>query len=108
MNKRRENTADTPSAADNMLEETSKPTKDLVKTNRKTRKKNLFSELTFVEKHVDTFYIGMNENWRSGAYNPMQAKVVKIEDQNTNELVRNWVRYEIEIVLLVFSLCLLN
>lgn len=63
--------------------------KDLVKINTKksTKKRNLFPELSFVEKHVDTFYIGLNDQWQAAAYNPVQAKMLNKADQ----VVKDWV-----------------
>lgn len=73
----------------NRTEVNSTAKKDLLKTNKKSKKKQLFAELTFVEQHVDTFYIGLNENWQSAA-NPKKAKTLKV-DENVDELVKNWV-----------------
>lgn len=67
--------------------------KNVVKTNKshKNRKK-LFSELSFVEDHQETFYIGLNENVM-GAYNPVTAKVVNLEE--ATDLAKNWVKFGI-------------
>lgn len=64
--------------------------KNLLKTRRKQKKKNLIGELSFVQPHVDTFYMGLNDNWQS-AYNPMQAKSIRVESPKTDQLVKNWV-----------------
>jgi hypothetical protein len=41
----------------------------------KNKNKNKFNELSFVENHVDTFYIGLNEPYQA-IDNPKQGKVV--------------------------------
>lgn len=72
------------------------PKKDLLRMNtngKKKKKKNLFGELTFVEQHVDTFYIGLNENIYQQANNPKQAKILSIENENADELVKDWVYF---------------
>jgi hypothetical protein len=68
----------------------------LIKTKTRTTKtkKNLFKELTFVEEHVETFYVGLRENMYS-AYNPIQAKIIdKNEAQN---VVKDWVQPDKEL-----------
>lgn len=65
--------------------------KDLLKTSSRKAKKKLIGELTFVEPHLDTFYIGLNDGWKNHLVNPMQAKVLGVE--NANELAKNWVYY---------------
>ena len=63
--------------------------KKLVKTATKksAKKKNkLFDELSFVEPHVDTFYIGLNDSPARAALNPVQAKVINVDEAT------DWVR----------------
>lgn len=60
--------------------------KNLIKIKSKKKKRNLYDELTFVEEHVDTFYIGLNENPR-GADNPLTAKVI-----DADTVAKDWVR----------------
>ena len=69
--------------------------KQLIKTKSRAKtKKNLFKELTFVEEHVETFYLGLRENMYS-AYNPIQAKIIdKNEAQN---VVKDWVQPDKEL-----------
>ena len=63
--------------------------KNFLKINTKAnRRKNRYNELTFVEPHVDTFYIGLNEDIH-GAYNPIHAKPIDVDE--ANGLVKNWV-----------------
>lgn len=64
--------------------------KSLVKVKRKTSKKakNLFEQLTFVEEHQETFYIGLNENI-NGANNPITAK--EIDLNQAEDIAKNWV-----------------
>jgi len=63
--------------------------KQLVKTRGKTKKpRALFEELSFVEDHQETFYIGLNENVM-GAFNPLQARTIDID--KAADLVKNWV-----------------
>jgi len=70
--------------------------KTLLKVNTKaSKKKALFNELTFVDPHVDTFYVGLNNDVR-GAYNPVQANLVGIEE--ASDIVRNWVRPDSQLV----------
>ena len=69
----------------------SEPKKDLLKTSSRKAKKKLIGELTFIEPHLDTFYIGLNDGWKNHLVNPMQAKVLGVE--NANELAKNWVYY---------------
>lgn len=60
---------------------------------RKT-KKHLFKELSFVENHVDTFYIGLNDNPVHGAYNPMTAKLVDVDQDQ----LKDWVHPDTQLV----------
>ncbi len=70
--------------------------KTLLKANTKAqRKKALFNELTFVDPHVETFYVGLNDDVR-GAYNPVQANLVDIDE--APDIVRNWVRPDSQLV----------
>lgn len=70
--------------------------KRFVKINSKKNKKKLtFNELTFVEPHVDTFYVGMNDEVPRGAVNPVQAKTVDIEEAT------HWVSQSIHILDLI-------
>ena len=63
--------------------------KNLIQIKSKKKKRNLYDELTFVEEHVDTFYIGLNENHR-GADNPLTAKL--LDPDSGEKLARDWVR----------------
>lgn len=66
--------------------------KALVKINNKksnVKKRNLFPELSFVEQHVDTFYVGVGDNWQAAAYNPVQARTSRKADP----VVKDWVSY---------------
>ena len=66
-----------------------KSKKNLLQINSKTKKKKkLFPELTFVESHMDTFYVGLNDNL-GGAYNPVKAKCVDIDE--AKDLAKDWV-----------------
>jgi hypothetical protein len=60
------------------------------KSNRlknKSKRKKLYNELTFVENHVNTFYIGLNDvKIRS---NTKQALVINKND--AEELTKDWV-----------------
>ena len=68
--------------------------RNLVKIKSKKKKKILFDELSFVEDHVNTFYIGLNENPR-GADNPATAKLISANDPGTVEkIVKDWVNPE--------------
>ena len=70
--------------------------KTLLKVSTKAqRKKALFNELTFVDPHVETFYVGLNDDVR-GAYNPVQANLVDIDE--APDIVRNWVRPDSQLV----------
>ena len=70
--------------------------KTLLKVNTKaSKKKALFNELTFVDSHVDTFYVGLNDDVR-GAYNPIQANLVDIDE--ASDVVKNWVRPDSQLV----------
>jgi hypothetical protein len=60
----------------------------LIRTRPPKNKKQLFPELSFVEDHQETFYIGLNENVK-GAYNPVTAKVVDLK--TADDVVKNWV-----------------
>ena len=62
--------------------------KNLIKIKSKKKKRNLYDELTFVEDHVSTFYIGINENPR-GADNPLTAKLA--DPDNMDKLAKDWV-----------------
>jgi hypothetical protein len=68
----------------------SRKSKSLIKTKKKASKKTkqIFDQLTFVEEHQQTFYIGLNENI-NGIQNPMHAKEIDIEQ--AEELAKNWV-----------------
>lgn len=66
--------------------------KTLVKISNKksnVKKRNLFPELSFVEQHVDTFYVGVGDNWQTVAYNPVQARTSRKADP----VVKDWVNY---------------
>ena len=64
--------------------------KNVIKKTRSTKnKKKLFDELSFVEDHQETFYIGLNENIM-GAYNPVTAKTINYEE--ATDLAKNWVK----------------
>lgn len=63
--------------------------KAFVKINSKKNKKKLtFNELTFVEPHVDTFYVGLNDEVPRGAYNPVHAKTVELDK------AKDWVKIQ--------------
>ena len=64
--------------------------KKLVKMSAKKKKKRLFNELSFVEPHVDTFYIGLNDSPLRGVLNPIQAKAINFE-----EGAAEWVNYNV-------------
>lgn len=66
--------------------------KSLIKIKKKKpkKKKELFEQLTFVEEHQQTFYIGLNENI-NGANNPIQAKEIDMEQ--AEEIAKNWVLF---------------
>ena len=68
----------------------SKPKNDLIKIKKKTNKKAKaeFDQLTFVEEHQETFYIGLNENI-NGVQNPMHAREIDIDE--AEEIAKNWV-----------------
>jgi hypothetical protein len=68
--------------------------KTLLKVNTKASKKK-FNELTFVDSHVDTFYVGLNDDVR-GAHNPIQANLVDIDE--ASDIVKNWVRPDSQLV----------
>jgi len=85
------NSPDSPASA-----KKKKKGKTLLKANTKAqRKKALFNELTFVDPHVETFYVGLNDDVR-GAYNPVQANLVDIDE--APDIVRNWVRPDSQLV----------
>lgn len=67
----------------------------LLKTRAQKNKKQLFPQLSFVEDHQETFYIGLNENVQ-GAYNPITAKVVDLK--TSDDVVRNWVHIQLFIL----------
>jgi hypothetical protein len=70
--------------------------KTLLKVNTKAqRKKARFKELTFVDPHVETFYVGLNDDIH-GAYNPVKANLVDIDE--APDIVRNWVRPDSQLV----------
>ena len=63
--------------------------KNLIKKPRTVKnKKKLFPELSFVEDHQETFYVGLNENVL-GAFNPVTAKIV--DPSAAEDLVKGWV-----------------
>lgn len=67
--------------------------KNFIKIKRKTKKKKklIFDELSFVESHVDTFYL-LNEV--QGACNPMTAKLIDPDE----EMVKEWVHPDTQLV----------
>ena len=70
--------------------------KSLVKVKQhKQKANNNFSELTFIEEHMKTFYIGLNSNYR-GAYNPKPAREVPIEDGE--QIVKDWIQLDKQLV----------
>lgn len=57
----------------------------------KNKNLNKYQELSFLNQHVDTFYVGLNGN-NNQAINPLQARVVRLDDTNADEsIVKNWV-----------------
>ena len=58
----------------------------------KNRKKlvDKYQELTFVNEHVDTFYVGLNDQHNNQACNPLKAKVIKLNETDDSN-VKNWV-----------------
>lgn len=59
----------------------------LLKT--KSKRKKLYNELTFVENHVDTFYIGLNDAKKKT--NTKQATVIEAHMNEAGELAKDWV-----------------
>ena len=66
--------------------QTNKKTNNLLKT--KSKKKKLYNELTFVENHVDTFYIGLNSPSKA-VCNPKQAVIVDMTE--ADQITKDWV-----------------
>jgi hypothetical protein len=62
----------------------------LLKT--KSKRKKLYNELTFVENHVDTFYIGLNDVKKRS--NTKQAIVIDAHMNEAEELAKDWVMYD--------------
>lgn len=63
--------------------------KKLIKTKSSVKnKRQLFGQLSFVEDHQETFYLGLNEDFMS-ACNPVQAKLINVD--NAAELAKDWV-----------------
>lgn len=66
--------------------------KKLLKMNKKKKlkKRIIFDELSFVEPHVDTFYVGLRTNYNSSDENQLRAKTVDIDEADT--LAKDWVK----------------
>ncbi|CAF1031268.1 unnamed protein product [Brachionus calyciflorus] len=62
-----------------------------IKPKKGKKKKLIFSELTFVESHVDTFYC-VNEV--HGAYNPVTAKLIDVDE----DIAKEWVHPDTQLV----------
>ena len=71
----------------------SKRKTNLIKTASSSKKAPVaakYSELTFVENHVDTFYVGLRDQHQPTADNPMHGKIIDLSDQ----IVKDWVNLE--------------
>ena len=64
----------------------------MLKTKRKNKVVDKYHELTFENEHVDTFYKGLNDDYKNHADNPLQAKVIKLKEDEDNSYIKDWVK----------------
>jgi hypothetical protein len=64
----------------------------MLKIKRKNKVVNKYHELTFANEHVDTFYKGLNDDYKNHADNPLQAKVIKLNEEDDKSNIMDWVK----------------
>ena len=62
----------------------------MIKSKHKKKLVDKYHELTFANEHVDTFYKGLNDDYKNQAENPLQAKVININEDG--DLLKDWVK----------------
>ena len=62
------------------------------KHRKKAHATEKYQELTFVNEHVDTFYVGLKDQHNNQADNPIKAKVIKLNESDDDNLLKDWVK----------------
>lgn len=63
---------------------------------KKPKNKNDFDELSFMNNHVDTFYIGLNDVNNKLAQNPKQAELVPFD--KAEQVVKDWIHPDTQLM----------